>query len=47
MVFEFTSSRMWEMSLPGFGVHACKLILFPEAGDICFCIYREIPVLYS
>ena len=28
-----------------FGVHACKLIPFPEAGKICLCIYRNIHVL--
>ena len=30
-------------SLPGFGVHACKLILFPEAWEICFLHLLRFP----
>ena len=33
--------------LSGFEVHACTVILFPKAGEICFFIYRDFLVLHS
>ena len=32
-------------SLPDFGIHACKLIPYPEAGEICLT-FTETSLLY-